>query len=97
MIGGGWTEPLARGIDLGSTEAGDIQRRILTTKPSLRRVYERVYAKMLDATETYVPGAEVRVELGSGGGVLPEIDQSIVPPETRPIPGLDLVFDAQDA
>jgi SAM-dependent methyltransferase len=97
MIAGGWTEPLARGVDLGSIEAGDIQRRILTTKPSLRRVYEQVYAKMLDATEAYVPGAAVRIELGSGGGFLPEVDPSIVASDIRPIPGLDLVFDAQAA
>src|SRR6266566_2786575 len=97
MIRGGWTEPLARGVDLGSTEAGEIQRRILTTKPSLRRVYERVYAKMLDAADACVPDAEVRVELGSGGGFLPEIEPSIVTSDIRTIPGLDLVFDAQDA
>ena len=97
MVGGGWTEPLARGVDLGSTEAGELQRRILTTKPSLRRVYERVYAKMLAASDAYVPGAEVRIELGSGGGFLPEVDPSIVASDIRPIPGLDLVFDAQHA
>jgi SAM-dependent methyltransferase len=97
MISGGWTEPLARGVDPGSIEGGEIQRRILTTKPSLRRVYERVYAKMLDATATYVPDAEVRIELGSGGGFLPELDPSIVASDIRPIPGLDVVFDAQQA
>jgi len=97
MISGGWTEPLARGVELGSTEAGEIQREILTTKPSLRRVYEQVYAKMLAAPETYVPGATVRVELGSGGGFLPQLDPSIVASDIRPIPGLDLVFDAQNA
>jgi hypothetical protein len=97
MLGGGWTEPLARGVDLGSTEAAEIQRRIVTTKPSLRRVYERVYAKMLAATDRYVPGAKVRIELGSGGGFLPEVDPSIVASDIRPIPGLDLVFDAQHA
>jgi SAM-dependent methyltransferase len=95
MIRGGWTEPLARGIDLGSTEASEVQRRILARKPSLRRVYERVYAKMLEAAEAYVPGAEVRIELGSGGGFLPELAPSIVASDIRPIAGLDLVFNAQ--
>jgi SAM-dependent methyltransferase len=95
MIRGGWTEPLARGVDLGSTEAGEVQRRIFATKPTLRRVYERVYAKMLDATEVYVPGAEVRIELGSGGGFLPELDPSILASDIRPIAGLDIVFEAQ--
>src|SRR4249920_3624222 len=97
MIRGGWTEPLARGVDLGSTEAGEIQHEILTTKPSLRRVYECVYAKMLDAAHTFVPDAEVMVELGSGGGFLGEVEPAIVASDIRPIAGLDLVFDAQNA
>ena len=40
---------LAGGVDLGSEEAGEVQREILRAKPSLRRVYEQVYAKMLAA------------------------------------------------
>jgi SAM-dependent methyltransferase len=95
MIRGGWTEPLARGVPLGSTEAAEIQRRILRTKPSLHRVYEQVYAKLLDAAETYVPGAQVRVELGSGGGFLHELEPSIVASDVRPVPGLDVVFDGR--
>jgi SAM-dependent methyltransferase len=95
MIRGWWTEPLARGVDLGTTEAGQIQRRILATKPSLRRAYEQIYAKMLAASDLYVPGAQVRLEVGSGGGFLPEIAPSIVASDIRPIPGLDLVFDAR--
>ena len=97
MIRGWWTEPLARGIDPGSTEASEVQRRILAAKPSLRRVYEQVYAKMLDAADAYVPGARVRVELGSGGGFLPELAPSIVASDVLPLPGLDLVFDARHA
>lgn len=97
MIRGGWTEPLARGVDPGSPEAGEIQRRILDTKPSLRRVYECVYAKMLDAADAHVPGADVRIELGAGGGFLSEIEPAIVASDIRHIPGLDLVLDAQDA
>lgn len=97
MQRGGWTEPLARGIDLGSEEAGEVQRQILRTKPSLRRVYEQVYAKMITAAGEYVPGAQVRIELGSGGGFLPELDPTIVASDIRYLSGLNLVFDAQDA
>ncbi|HTK16571.1 MAG TPA: class I SAM-dependent methyltransferase [Acidimicrobiia bacterium] len=97
MIRGWWTEPVARGVDLGSAEAAEIQRRILATKPSLRRAYEQIYAKMVAVADLYVPGAQVRVEVGSGGGFLPEIVPSIVASDIRPIPGLDLVFDARHA
>jgi SAM-dependent methyltransferase len=97
MAPGGWTEPLARGIDVLSDEAGDVQREIMRTKPSLRRVYERVYGKMLDAANTYVPGARVCVELGSGGGFLAEIAPNVVTSDVRVVTGLDVVYDAQDA
>jgi SAM-dependent methyltransferase len=88
---------LARGVDLGSPEAGEIQREILRTKPSLRRVYEMVYAKMLDAAATYVPGAQTCVELGSGGGFLGDIAPAVITSDIRELAGLGLVFDAQDA
>jgi SAM-dependent methyltransferase len=97
MAGGRWTEPLARGVALGSDEAGEIQREILRTKPSLRRIYERVYAKMLAAADRFVPDAKVAIELGSGGGFLPDLDPTIVASDIRYLSGLDLVFDAQDA
>jgi SAM-dependent methyltransferase len=97
MRSGGWTEPLARGVDLGSEEAGEVQREILRTKPSLRRVYERVYAKMLGAADQFVPEAKVCIELGSGGGFLPDLDPTIVASDIRYLSGLNLVFDAQDS
>jgi SAM-dependent methyltransferase len=97
MLRGGWTEPLARGIDLGSEEAGEVQRELLRTKPSLRRVYEQVYAKMLAAAREFVPGARVAVELGSGGGFLPELEPSIIGSDIRYLSGLQIVFDAQHA
>jgi len=66
MRAGGWTEPLARGLDLDSAESAEVQRVLLRTKPSLRRVYERVYEKMLAAAHAYaergladVPGMEL--------------------------------------
>lgn len=97
MRSGGWTEPLARGVDLGSEQAGEVQREILRTKPSLRRVYERVYAKMLAAADRFVPDARVAIELGSGGGFMPDLDPTIVASDIRYLSGLSLVFDAQDA
>jgi SAM-dependent methyltransferase len=97
VTSGGWTEPLARGIDLGSVEAGEVQRQILATKPSLRRTYERVYARMLVAADRYVPDADLCVELGSGGGFMAEVAPGIVTSDIRPIGGLDVVFDAQFA
>jgi SAM-dependent methyltransferase len=97
MRAGGWTEPLARGLDLDSAESAEVQRVLLRTKPSLRRVYERVYEKMLAAAHAYAPEARARVELGSAGGFLSEIVPGIVTSDIRPIRDLDLVFAAEDA
>lgn len=93
---GGWTEPLARGLDLDSAESGAVQRELLRTKPSLRRVYERVYSKMLGAAHEHAPDAQTCVELGSAGGFLSDLAPGVVTSDIRPIPGLDLVFDAED-
>jgi SAM-dependent methyltransferase len=97
MRAGGWTEPLARGIDIDSPESAEVQRVLLRTKPSLRRVYDRVYAKMLTAAHAYAPQADKCVELGSAGGFLSEIVPEVITSDIRPIRGLDLVFAAQDA
>jgi len=97
MARGGWTEPLARGVDVLSDEAGPVQREIMRTKPSLHRVYEQVYAKMLDAADTYAPGSRSCIELGSGGGFLAEVAPNVITSDIRPIDGLHLIFDAQNA
>ena len=94
-LGGLWTEPLARGLTLDSREAGDAQRNILRSKPSLRVIYQDAYRAMLDAADTFgsAEGGS-RIELGSGGGFLGELDPSIITSDVRLIDGLDIVFDA---
>jgi hypothetical protein len=68
-LGGFWTEPLARGVALGSSEAGRAERHILCAKPSLRMIYQDIYRTMLDTAERYVEADEgCRIEVGSGGG-----------------------------
>ena len=84
-----------RVAELGSVEAGETQREILRTKPSLRRIYRQVYGKMIAAAATTVPGASVCVELGSGGGFLSEMVPSVVRSDIRALRRLDVVFDAQ--
>jgi SAM-dependent methyltransferase len=91
-----FTEPLARGLDLGSAEAGDVQRTILRTKLPLRRAYEQVYAKMLAAADEHVAArGGSRVELGSGGGFLQQVSPDVVATDIKAIPDLDLVMDAR--
>jgi SAM-dependent methyltransferase len=97
MRAGGWTEPLARGVDIDSAESAEVQRDLLRTKPSLRRVYERVYTKMLDVAQAHAPEAKICLELGSAGGFLSDLAPNVITSDIRPIRGLDLVFAAEDA
>ena len=92
---GFWTEPLARGLALGSREAGEAQRYILRDKPSLRMIYNDIYRAMLDAAGEYVAvSGGGRIELGSGGGFLGAVDPSVITSDVRGLDGLDVVFDA---
>jgi len=90
-----WTESLARDLDLATDDTGAVQREILRTKPSLRRIYERIYDRMIHAARTYAPSMRVSVELGSGGGFLRAVVPDVVASDLRPTADLDLVLDAQ--
>jgi SAM-dependent methyltransferase len=91
------TEPLAAGLDLGSVEAGEAQREILRTKRPLRHIYTSIYRGMLDAAgRDLTPHGGIRLELGSGGGFLQELDPSVVTSDVKEVQGIDRVIDAQD-
>lgn len=91
-----FTEPLAAGLDLGSDEAGEAQRQILRTKRPLRHIYTSIYRGMLAAAERdLTPHGGIRLELGSGGGFLKELDPSVVTSDVRQVEGVERIIDAQ--
>lgn len=91
------TEPLARDLELGTPEAAVAQRRILASKPALHRAYELVYRRMLAAArEQLADTGGARLEIGSGGGFLAELDGRLTTSDVTPIPGIDLVLDARE-
>lgn len=89
-------EGLARDLDLGSPEAATAQRKILRTKPSLRRFYTSAYCRMENACNRFLAASDgIALELGSGGGFMREIIPEIVTSDIKPIEGVDHVIDGQ--
>jgi SAM-dependent methyltransferase len=88
-----WLEhPLTRGRDLDDPATTALQREIIRSKPFLRRLYLEWYARVRDALPAGPGGV---LELGSGGGLLPEVVPEAITSEVFPTPGAMLVADAR--
>jgi SAM-dependent methyltransferase len=85
------SHPLTRGRDLDSPETTALRRRIVDSKPFLKRLYLDWYS---DLAEQIPPGSEPILELGSGGGFFRHVSSGVVTSEVFPVPGVDLVADA---
>jgi SAM-dependent methyltransferase len=84
--------PLTRGLDIDDPRTTDLRRRIVRSKPFLRRIYEEWYAKIAAA----LPEGPGRVlELGSGAGFLGQYVPGLITSEIFPCPGVDVVLDGQ--
>jgi SAM-dependent methyltransferase len=91
-----FVEPLARSLDLASDHAAEVQRQILRTKRPLRHIYGHIYRRMLAAADTHLTRAGgVRLELGSGGGFLAEIDSTVMTSDVKRVEGVQVVVDAR--
>ncbi len=71
------------------------QRDIVSTDPYLSSAYRAAYGAMLDAEREHLtsrPGCDaVRVEIGSAGGFLHDVDRTIVCTDVRPGPDVELL------
>lgn len=87
-----WTLPEARGQDLDDPAAVEIRRRVIRSKPMLRRIYTEWYAENLSA----VPGGRGAIlELGSGPGFLKQMAPQAITSEILRMPGVDLAADGR--
>lgn len=86
------THPLARGVDLESSEATDVHARLIRDKPFLRALYHRFYEDFVLAHEESPPGA--RLEVGAGGGFLDELIPGLLTVDVRPGARISLVASA---
>lgn len=86
-----WLEhPLTRGLPLDSPATTTLRRRIIDSKPFLRRIYDEWYtavARQLPA------GSGGVLELGAGAGFLQEHVPEVIRSEIFQCPGVSVVLD----
>jgi SAM-dependent methyltransferase len=83
--------PLARGLDVDDPATTEVRRRIIRSKPFLRRLYDEWYKSIVAG----LPGVDGPVvELGSGAGHLEEFLPGVVKSEILTCPHVAVVLDA---
>src|SRR2546427_4659913 len=91
-------EPELRGLDPDSVEFTEAHRRILRRKKLARRIYEDFCRRCRAADERYFAGcrSSVRVEIGSGVGVMKETYADVITSDVKPLPHLDVVLRGEE-
>ena len=84
--------PLTRGADLDDPKTTALRRRIIESKPFLRRIYLDWYHLLAGDVPT---GAGRVLELGSGAGFFRDVVPETICSEVFACPGMDLVLDGQ--
>jgi SAM-dependent methyltransferase len=82
-------------IDLDSPETIALHRRIVLSKPFLRRLYLEYYEFFRQQTDLLKSLPGELLELGSGGGFLKEILPSVITSDIAPHPSIDRVISAE--
>ena len=85
--------PLTRGLDIDSPETTRLRKRIIESKPFLRRIYQEWYAGLAARVPA---GAGGVLELGSGAGFLKDYIPNLITSDIFPVPGVEQVVDAHD-
>jgi SAM-dependent methyltransferase len=84
--------PLTRSLDLDDPETTALRRRVIQQKSFLRQIYAEWYEEI---GATLPEGAGALLELGSGAGFMAERIPELTTSDLLPVPGIDLVADAQ--
>jgi SAM-dependent methyltransferase len=70
-------EPSLQGLAVGSPEFFALQKRLILSRPLLKRCYDDWYARLL-ADVRSVPSPGALVELGSGGSYLKDLEPALI-------------------
>lgn len=95
----GWlTEPELREIDPESVQFTRLHRRILERKRLLRRLFTEFCERCLQADGRYFADcpSRLRLEIGSGAGVMKEVFPDVVTSDVKRLSNVDLVLRAED-
>lgn len=93
LIGRVLGHPLTRGLDLDAPETTALRREIILSKPFLRSVYLEWYGTIAAAIPE---GHGAVLEIGAGGGFMDSRISDLWRSEVFPVPGIDLVANAQE-
>lgn len=89
-------EPELRELELDSAECSLAHRRILERKTILRRLFEDLYRRCMDADLRHFQDCPaLRLEIGSGTSLIKQTFGDVITSDLRPLPWLDLMLDAQ--
>jgi len=69
-------------------------RDIILSKPFLKRIYEDWYKEILNEAENTPRG--IKLEIGSGGGFIKDMDSSVITSDILELPNVDKVFSAEE-
>lgn len=68
-------------------------REIILSKPFLKRIYTDWYNEILREAATTPEG--IKLEIGSGGGFIKDLDSSVITSDILELPNVDKVFNAE--
>jgi SAM-dependent methyltransferase len=92
------SEPALRNVDPDASEFTLAHRRLLQSKPLVRALFERFYRRCRSADEKYFaesPGS-LRIELGSGAGLLKDIFPDVYTSDVKFLPFVDLIARSEE-
>jgi len=69
-------------------------KEIILSKPFLKGIYEEWYAQLLHETSDCPDG--IKIEIGSGGGFLKDIEPKVITSDILELPVVDQVFSAEE-
>jgi len=84
--------PLTRSLDLDDPKTTVIRRKIIQSKPFLRKIYLEWYSQIM-ANSSSATGSIL--ELGSGGGFLEQLIPGLMTTDVFFCPGIDVELDGQ--
>jgi SAM-dependent methyltransferase len=89
----GLAHPLARDLDLESSQATEIHARLIREKTFLRRLYRSYYSSYDEIIARADPGGLI-LEIGSGGGYYRSLRRNVLSIDLRPGADVDIVASA---
>lgn len=88
--------PETKTLSLDDPQTTYIRKKIIKKKVFLRRIYFSWYSQIIRALPAGVDIQELKIlEIGSGPGFLKDLLPEIITSEVFPVPGVDMVLDAQ--